>query len=107
MLVAVEDPDDDPAHAEERDRREQHTGKGHDKVAVVAEQPMTQGATRMNSAVGKARPSSISHSMVEATRQARLAPALEELAEDGHERGRERRVGGRARERSSGSGTRP
>ena len=54
---------------------------------------MTSGAARMKAAVRAVSASSSSQKTVEATRQARAALALlEQLAEDGDERARERRV---------------
>ena len=75
MLVAVEDPDDDPGDAEQDDDREEdpreRRPRGRRRPGRRTAR-MTSGARTMKSAVSAPRPSSKSQKRVEATRQARL-----------------------------------
>ena len=112
VVVAVEDPDDDPGDAEQRDDREEHAREPDRELLVAAGSPKTarsrSGAITMKSAVSAPRPSSISQKSVDATRQARLRLALlQQLAEDGDERRTRARRPRRARGRGSAPGRRP
>ena len=96
VVVAVEDPDDDPGDAEQRDDREEDPREADGERASPPGSPkgaITSGASRMKIAVSAVEAEQ--HQPEEARGDAPGALALallEQLAEDGHERRRERGV---------------
>jgi len=83
-----------PENAEQRHDREEPRAPRPTASALscpgLPKMPMIHGMTRMKIAVSALSPSSISQKRVDATRHARacVSPLLEQLAEDGNERGR-------------------
>ena len=97
VVVAVQDPDDDAGDAEQRDDREEDAREGDGEggvVAGVAEEPDHPRRDQDEDARQRRQPEQ--HQVEEARRDAPGPPALallEQVAEDGDERGREGGVG--------------
>ena len=107
VVVAVEDPDDDPGEPEQDDDREEHAREADGEIAVAER----GHDPRRDQDEQRGQPAEAEqHEPEEARRDAPGALPLaldEQLAEDRDERGGERRVGDERAHACSGSGRRP